>query len=185
MTTDLRTKIRALIVDPTKNGFETFTYVSSNIFTIAEPNLGSITKVLINDQETTNYSFDADTNKITITEGGLSTDDEIEVDYTYTQYSNTELDESIRAALVWLSIFDYASKDYELENGDIYPTPDNQSIDLISLVASILIQPDYNSYNSPTITVRYPNKMPKEDRIAKIVSHFKMGLGVNGILSFE
>jgi len=186
----IRTKIRALITDNSQSGFETFIYTVSSIFTIASSNI-TIVKVLLDGNEITDYTFDAVTNKITITATGLETSSVIEVDYTYFKYSNTELDGYIRSALVFLSVF---SKDdnfeFELEGDtdeemEIVPTMDSHTGDLVALVASILIKPSYISYKLPNLTVTYPEKMTKEERIEKLISKFQSGIGLNYVINFD
>lgn len=184
MLSDIQTKIRALVEDIGKSDFEVFEYTNSAIFTIAQENI-TITEVLKNgtDLGSGDYSFDSTTNKITII-ASLILDDKIEIDYTYYNYSDSELKEWVRAALVWISIFSYCETDYELED-DIYPTPDNKSTDLISLIASILIRPNYSEYNLPNLKVKYPKNIDKEEKIRKIIQSFRQGLGTNGILEYN
>jgi hypothetical protein len=86
--------------------------------------------------------------------------------------------------------FTYDDKDYELEYesgnvGNIVPTPDNRTTDLVALVASILIKPGYSQYNLPNLKVVYPEKMTKEERIEKLISKFQTGLGANYIINFD
>ena len=183
----IRSKIRALIEDLAKSDVEVFTYKTSSIFTISQLNIITIAKVLHNGSQlgSGQYSFDSTTNKLGVT-ASLTINDQIEVDYTYYKYSDTELTEFIRAALVWISIFAYCERDYEIESDDIiYPTPPNKDTDLIALIASILIKPDYNQYSLPNVTVRYNNKLTKEDRIQQLINRYKQGLGINDILEFD
>ena len=194
MVATIREKIRALIEDELKSGFETFLYTTANTFTVAQENITVVT-VLKNGIELSEaeYSFDEVTNKITITPesaNALISGDIIEVDFTYYQYSNTELNNYIRAALVWISVYAYDDKDYELdeESGQedvIDPTPDNRTTDLIALIVSIIIKPDYTQYRLPNVTVVYNGKIPKEIRIEKLISKFQTGLGVNEIIQFD
>jgi len=185
MLTEAKTKIRALIEDIGSSSFETFTYTTTNIFTIAQENI-TITKVLKNGVElgSGEYSFDSTTNKITIT-AALTSGDTIEVDYTFYKYGDTELIEFIRAALVWMSIYADCSTDYEIEENDIYPTPDNKTEDMIALVASILIKPDYSEYRLPNLTVRYPRNITKEEKIERLVRKFHRGIGEISVLEWD
>lgn len=186
------TKIRALVEDFDKSGFETFSYSTSSIFTLAQENI-TITKVLKNGEEIENYVFDSITNKITIlSESGeeLISGDIIEVDYTYFKYSETELNGYIISSLVWLNVFAYNDDNYEFDEDSagelvISPEPNNRTSDLIALIASILIRPDYTQYKLPNITVIYNGKIPKEQRISKLISKFSLGLGVNDIIEFD
>jgi len=184
----IRIKIRSLCEDLQKSGFEIFTKTSSNIFTISQTNI-TLSKVLLNGTETEDYTFDETTNKIEITASAFVEGDIIEVDFTYYKYSDTELNGFIRASLVWISVYGYIDKDFELEeeSGEdwISPTPTNQESDLIALISSILIKPDWNVYKLPNVTVQYPRNMTKEERIEKLISKFQCGLGTNGIISFN
>ena len=187
MLETIRAKIRALVEDFLKSDFEIFEYTNSTIFTLAESNIISITKVLKNgsDLGSAEYSYDSTTNKIEILVS-LIQEDKIEVDYTYYKYSDTELTGYATSALVWISIFAYESEiDYEVEEDYIYPTPDNKTLDLISLISSIIIKPDYSIYRLPNLTVRYPRTMTKEEKIEKLIMRFNSGLGVSDVLELD
>lgn len=186
----LREKIRALVNDIIKSDPETFIYKNSAIFTLAEENIQSITKVTKNAVAlgTGEYSFDSSTNEITITPdtgNELANGDVIIVYYTYYKYSTTELDEWIRASLVWMSVYSASENDFEIEDGDIFPTPDNRTLDLICLIASILIKPNWSEYRLPNLTVRYPRNFSKEEKIEKLINKFTTGLGVNDVLEWS
>ncbi len=186
----LRTKTRALINDIIKSDKETFTYSNSAIFILAEENIENITQVTKNGVAlgTGEYSFDSTTNELTIapdTGNELSNGDVIIVTYTFYKYSNTELDEWIRASLVWMSVKDATEKDFEIEDGEIFPTPDNRTLDMIVLIASILILPNWTEYRLPNLIVRYPRRFSKEEKIEKLINKFTIGLGVSGILSWD
>ena len=189
MLNGIRVKIRSLVPDLIKKDVETFIYQSGDAkFTLAEESILSITKVTKNgvELETGEYSFDSDTNELEIIiSGGLSANDIIIVTYNFTKYSDTELDAYITASLVWISIFGSCEEDYELEDEEIVPTPSNQMTDLISLISAILIQPDYTSYRLPNMQVNYSRKMPKEERIKRLIMKVTAsGIGVNDVLTF-
>jgi len=182
MLDELYIKVKSLVGDFGNSSFEVFEYTTSNVFTVAQTNI-TITQVLLNSVVTTDYTFDADTNKITITASGLSSTDKIEVDFSYNVYSDTELKEYIRAALVWISIYGYNEGDFEIEDLSVYPTPSNEAEDLISLIASILIKPNYNKKSLPGgITITYPKTLSKEQVIEKLVTRFNRGLGAIGLI---
>jgi len=190
MLDTIRAKIRALVTDNSKSGFQTFVYTTSAIFTIAQENI-TITKVLLDSVETDDYSFDSVTNKITITASALDTSSVIEVDYIYNKYSDTEIDGYIKSALVFISVYSRSDEfNFELEGesaGDteIVPTMDSHTGDLVSLVASILIKPNYSQYSLPNLKVVYPTKMTKEDRIAKLITRFNEGIGLISVIQFN
>lgn len=187
----IRDKVRALAKDFGDSDFELHEYTTSNIFTLAEPHITIITKVLRNGVEliTDEYSYDAVTNKITInlvSGTTFSVGDKVEIDFTYNKYSDSEITKYIIGAIAWISIFSYGEDDYEVdvEDDSIHPNPDNKTEDLIAIIASILINPNYSQYSLPNLKVIYPKTMDKETRIQKIVSRFQMGLGISEIVTF-
>lgn len=182
MLTELYTKVKAHCGDFGKSSYEIFEYTTINIFTIAQTNI-SITLVLINGMSSSDYTFDSATNKITITASGLSSTDKIEVDFTYNKYSNSELKEYIRSALGYISIYAKDEKDMEIEDEAVYPTPSNAMEDLIAIVASIIIKPNFSRKSLPGgITEVYPKTMSKEKLIEEKIIRFNRGLGVTGII---
>jgi hypothetical protein len=188
MLSEIRTKIRALTEDFAKSDFQIFSYTNSPIFTLAEPNIAAVTEVLINGNELQSgesYSFDSLTNKITISGVSFNLGDKIEVDFTFNQFSDTELDEYIRAALVWLSIYDYTEGDFEIESNGIFPTLSNKEEDMVAIIASILIRPDYTSYRLPNVSVMYPEHSTKEERIKDLINYFKHGSGAVGVINWH
>ena len=185
MITAIRNKIKALVSDFANSSEEAFVYTTSSIFTIAQDNI-TISTVAVNGVTAgVTYTYSSTTNKVTVT-SALSTGDVILVSYTYYKYSSAELDEYIRAALVFISVYSYEDSDYELESGDVIsPTPDNKTTDEIALIASILINPDWTSYKLPNVSVVYPRKMPKEERIEKLIGKYNSGLGISDRIDFD
>ena len=186
----LRSKIRALTEDLEKTDFEVFTYENSAVFTLAESNINEISSVKINETilSSGDYSLDTDTNELTIIlPSGMSwsVNDTTTVKYKFNKYSNTELNKYIEASLTWLSIYSTGHDDYELEDDGIHPIPDNPTMDLIAIISSIIINPNYSSYRLPNLSVRYPKTMSKEDRIEKLVRDFQLGLGINDIITYD
>lgn len=186
MISDIKTKIRAIIGDFSKVDFQVFSYTTSNIFSLIEQNITDINEVLVNGsalESGADYSWSTTTNKITITGVTFVVDDNIEVNYDFNQYSDTELTEYIRAALVWLSVLEFG--EYEINGTEIYPQPSKKDENLIALVASILIKPNYISYKLPNVAVTYPENSSKEERIQDLISAFKYGTGVVGVVDTE
>jgi len=183
MLAELYTKIRALTNDIAQlpGSFEVFKYTTTNIFTIAQTSI-TITKVLINNVETEDYTFTANNNKIAITASGLASGDSIEVDFTYYENSDSTLKEFIRAALTWMSIYGGEAQDMEIEDAGIYPSPDNATEDLIAIIASVLIKPNYNKKTISGITITYPKTMPKEKVIEQLVTRYHRGIGTTGLI---
>lgn len=185
--TKLRSKIRALTEDTQKSDTEIFEYINSSIFTLQEENIEEITEVTLDGGSplgSGEYSFDSSTNKLTII-ASLSGISNIEVIYTYYKYSNTEIEDYVRAGLVWISIYDVSENDFELEDDDIYPEPDGRTLDLIAIVASILINPNYSEYKLPNCTVKYPRKWSKEEKIQRIINHYNLGNGICDVIEWN
>jgi hypothetical protein len=188
-------KVRALVEDFAVNDFEVFTYSNSNVFTLQEPIINSITQVLYNGNalETgQGYTFNPANNKITIIGITFSDGDTIEVDYNFNTYSYANILSYITGALVWLSIFDYSSDTYLLVGTDstAYIVPDlsdpkNKTGDLICIIASILILPNYIHYRMPNLAINYPEKMSREEKIKHFIQVFKQGIGVMDIIQWN
>ena len=89
--------------------------------------------------------------------------------------------------MVYLSLYSTEGEsDYELEDDDeIHPTPSNKTTDLIAIISAILINPEYSEYKLPTITIKYPRTMIKEDRIEKVINRFRYSLGVSDVLEWN
>ena len=187
--TSMIKKVRALCEDLEQSSLEMFTYSTSNIFTLAEPHISTIDTVLVNSQALQSgeaATFDASTNKITISGVDFSSGDYIEVNYAFTKYSDSEVLEYIRAALVWMSIYDYSTETYTLRSdGIIIPSPHPKTIDLVCIIASILIKPNYIHYRMPNLAVNYPSRMTQEEKIAAIINRFKHGVGVVEIIQWN
>jgi len=189
MIEELKLKIRSVVGDAVKVGREFFTYTNSKVFTLSEPNIVSITDVDKNGADLESgesYSFDSATNKLTIV-ANLVYGDELEVAYNYySKYSDKEIIYYIRAALVYLSVF--GCKDFELEevstdNYELYPTPTNKELDLIVLVASILMKPNYSEYRlSNNVTIRYPRTEDKDTKIRKLIVRSQSRTGLIGLI---
>jgi len=179
-------KIRTLIDDVSKSGFEVFRYNTSDakFFPLAEDNVTTVTSVLKNGTAltvTTEYTYDSASNQVQVIVA-LAADDVIEVRYTYYKYSEAEIKNYINNACIWISISSYRDFDFDIDNEDFYTTPSNEETDLISIVASILIKPNYTKYNLPNKSVTYPDRLNKEDKIRQVINHFKSGLGIFGTI---
>lgn len=189
MIPDIRTKIRALIQDTPKSDFQIFAYSNSSVFKLAEPNIEEVTQVMVNGVllgSGQNFDFDEDSNEVTISGVSFNVNDPIEVRYTFTKYSDSELTEYIRAALSWTNVFEVGDDDFEIDepSDDIFPSLSKTESNLIALVASILICPDYTSYKLPNLSVSYPVQMPKDERIVKLITRFRHGIGTSGVIQW-
>ena len=193
MFSNVKTKVRSLIGDISKSGTEVHTYTTSLIFTLTEPNVTSLTTTTINgvalDSGET-ATFSATTGKVTLAGVSLTAGDEIEFTFAYyAKYSETEIANWIRAALVYVSLFDEC-KDFELEDdgADSYyfePTPDNKELDMIALVTSILLNPDWSEYKLPNVTIKYPRTQDRDTKIRKLITRVQSRTGWSGLIALE
>lgn len=175
MTNNLETiepKVRLLINDNEKTGTDLFTYTSSAIFTLTEPNATDVTSVTINgDESGVTYEYSTTTNKVSIT-SSLEVDDVIEIIYTYYgNYSVNEIYAYIKSALIHISANNYTT--WTEEDGEIYPEPNDGEANLIATIASIIINPQNISYRLPDVSVSVPKDLPTFDKIRKAISVFK------------
>ena len=181
---EIKTKLRALVQDNEKSSVQPFEYSTSKIFTLTEPNVNSVSKVTINGNDLASgetYVFDANTNTVTLT-ADLEEKDIITIYFKYSNYSDTELTDYISSALTHLSVNGYtqAGTVFTIASGNVIePTPTEKDENLIALVASILIKPNFISYKLPTVSVTYPKNLDIEDKIGKLIGRFKQtGVGI-------
>ena len=188
-------KIRSLIEDFGKSDFQVFTYLNSNVWTLREPNIESINQILVNGtplQSGESASLDTLNNKLTIVGVTFSQGDTIEIDYTFYTYSYKNIISYIKGALTWLSIFDYSTDTYKIigdnQSAIIAPdltNPSNKTADLICIITSILILPNYMHYRMPNLAINYPEKMTREEKIRDIIQRYQQGVGVVDIIQWN
>lgn len=188
-------KIRALVEDFEAKDFQVFRYTNSSTWTLREPNIDEIISVLYNGNPLVSgegYAFNILNNKITVTGITFKCGDTLEVDYTYHQYSRKTMVEYIRGALTYLSIYDYSTDTYQIlgpcPNEFIAPDlsdPSNKTGDLISIITSILILPEYMHYRMPNLAINYPYKKNREERITDLIQRYKQGVGVVDIIMWN
>jgi hypothetical protein len=157
-----------------------FIYGASNIFTLTESNVISISSVSIShsgvETVTTDYVFSTTTNKITIN-ASLTSGDIVTVIYTfYPNYSDTEIKNYINSALVHLGVHHY--EDFNVESNDeIYPQPTVAENKVIALLTATLMEPDNKGIRLPDVTISVPTDLPLSDRIGRIIGGFKKDNG--------
>jgi len=167
------TKVRYLIEDSLTTGYDVFTYASSSVFTLSEPNISAVTDVSINDISSGRlYSYNSSTNKVTITTA-MSAGDSVQITYSfYNDYSDTEIDNYIRAALSYLSVYNYYT--FEIDASDnVYPDITEREEHLIATIASILIRKPMKSIRLPDLTLNYAENLSIDEKISKTIKMFK------------
>ena len=175
--TNIRTLVRYILndVSTSMSPGDIFTYDTSAVFTLSETNIDTVSTVLQNDTELASgdWSYDSDTNKVTVS-ASLSANDTIEIQYTYyPNYSDTEINSYVRNAVAQLGIHNYRIFLVGTDS-NIYPEPTENEKNLIAIIASILIKPDNKSYSLPDIRVTVPrDSLPTRDIIRKTIAIFK------------
>jgi hypothetical protein len=172
--TNVETKVRYLVDDPSTSQKDLFSYTNTAVFTLTEDNVISVSTVLINDveQDTSDWSHDTDTNKVTISNITWSTGDSVEINYTYyPNFSSTIIQNYVQAALLHISAANI--KDFIVVSSTIYPEPSDREENLIAMIASLLINPDNKGYRLPDVTMYVPRDLPTHDKVRKTLAVFK------------
>lgn len=190
------TKTRSLIEDFGESDFQVFTYTNSYTWTMREPFINEITSVLINGNELSSgqsYVFNPITNQFKLMGVTMTGTDILQVSYTYNMYSDTRIVGYITGALTWLSTMDYSTRTYRIVQEsagfwEIFPDlsePKDKTGDLIAIITSILILPEYNHYRMPNLAINYPEKECREDKIRNIIQRYKHGVGIVSIIEWN
>lgn len=174
--TEITTLVRYMIQDTseTMKPGDIFTYGSSAIFTLSESNVISITSVLHNDSELSDseYSFDSTNNKLTVSSALLS-GDIVEIQYSfYPNYSDTEIQNYIRNALIHLCVNNYYTFELDVD-GTVHPDISEKEQNFIAYITSILINPNNESYSLPDLRITVPKDLPTYEKIKRAVRYFK------------
>ena len=174
---DISSLVRHLVEDFSLSQIpgDIFTYGSSSVFPLSEPNVISLSAVYVNGTVITSssYSFNSSTNKLTIS-SSLTSGDTIEIQYTYyPNYSDTFIENYIRSATVYLSVNNYYTFQLDEATDTFYPDVSAREKNLIALITSILMKPDNMSYRLPDISLIVPKSLPTRDLISKSIAIFK------------
>ena len=187
----LRTKIRNILQDLSKSSFESFTATASKTFTLAQDNVEKITEITVSGtsimESGDNYSYEENSQTVTIDADSVAVNNIVIIYFNYQKYSDSELDSYILSALTYLDAYSYPINFCASSgNIDIYPTPKQKEQNLISMIASIIIKPDWNSYRTSSVSVNYPNRLSKEEKIEQLISRFKFSReGITGIIELD
>lgn len=192
MITQIITKCRAVLQDIEKTGVETYE-ASGDTFVISQENANEITSISVDGSaiSSSDYSYDVSSQTVEIESGHVATGDVVIISYNYTKYSDDELINYIKTALIYLSDYLYtpnaaeSGEIFEVESGDedIAPIPIAKEQNLIGTIVGILINPEWSVYRTSSIQVTYPNKFTKEEKIEKLIARFKTDrAGIAGVV---
>ena len=178
----IRNKVRNLIDDLPTSNTDIYSYMGIDSFILREANIVDIVEVSVNGVSSgVTYTLDTTFNKITITSGGLLTNDLVEIPYScYLNYSDTQIDSFISNALDYLNLY-YTTfvieDDYRTtaESGaqDIFPSPSIGEESLIAVITAILINPKNVTIALPDIKITPSEKVSTDTLIQRQIASYK------------
>lgn len=184
-TSSIITLIRILIDDNLQTDGRVFhEYDSDTSFSLEHNNVSSGTiKVYKNSTElTTGWTYNSNTNKITIT-SSLTKGDVISITYSYyNTYSDTELTNYIKISFLELSRRRYAKLFYMNSSDEIVTSngvnPTDAEANLIATMTSILIDPQNQQIRTPDYTISAIEHKSKTELINDAFNSFTRSFGV-------
>ena len=184
-------KVRNLIQDNSAFSRKVLEYNIAKVYILSDSNvITSTLKIYKNGSEwdSDNYSYDATTEKITLTElsgEDVTINDVLEASYNcYDKYSDTELIGFIKASISTLSVEQY--KTFAVGNDEVvFPTPTEAEENLIAIVASILIKGDVVSYRTPEFSITFGRGESLDTKIKKLVRHFTKSYGILEYIKYD
>jgi hypothetical protein len=193
-TSSLITLVRILIDDNLQTDGKTYhEYDSDTSFQLAHSLVSSSTiKVYKNGTLltlTTDYTYNSTTNKITII-ASLTKGDDIIITYSYyNTYSDTEIQNFIKASLLELSKRRYSKLLYMNSSNNIVTSngtnPTDAEGNLIASITAVLIDPQNQKIRTPDYSLDAPEKLSRKDQIDDMFSKFTKCYGVVKFLQEE
>jgi len=182
-TANIITVIRGLIKDVlNSNGRDAFAYDTDASFKLSEARISSATIIVYvngTDITTSSWSYNSDTNKITITSSLVSADT-VTITYSfYEKYSDTEITSYIKANLVRFTQYQY-KKYFYMNDSNVVVTlngvnPTVEEGNLIAIVTAIDIDPQNIEIKTRDFTVTPTEKKSKTELIAEAIRGFSKG----------
>jgi hypothetical protein len=173
--------IRGLIKDTGKTVRNAFEYVSDSSFKLSDANVDDSTiKVFVNGADITdaNWSFNEDTNKVTISSTLTEGDTVIIVFVCYEKYSNAEITSYIEANLVRFTQKRY-KKSFSIEDDEIVDadgeSPTKAEGDVIAIVTAIDIDPQNVEIRTRDFTVTASENKSKSEQFNEVFAQFDRG----------
>lgn len=177
--------IRGLIDDKLRiDGRDSDIYSGDNVFTLTEDFPSSSTiKVFKNGTElsSNDFSFDADTNQVTIT-ASLTNNDTVVITYHYyKKYSEAEIQGYLESSLVYFSQYQY-KKTFEINDTNQIVAINNYdpTIDelyFIATIASIVIDPQNIRITIPDLGISPKRNLSDQDQIKISFRNFQNFIG--------
>ena len=179
-TASIITIIRGLIKDLSKsNGRNSFVYKSDASFKLDNDRVSSSTIIVyVNGTDITdsNWGFDPDTNKVTIT-SSLTVDDDIMITFDYFEkYSDTELTSYIKSNLARFTQYRYKKRFYMNSSDEIVTdngaNPTRSEGDLIAIITSIDIDPQNINISTRDFNISATEKKSKSELMHDTFAQF-------------
>jgi len=197
-TSGLITLIRGLIDDLLQtDGLNAFTYDSDNSFKLCNEHVVS-TSILVYQNASllpsTEYSYNADTNKVTLTMTGsgysLTKGDNIIITFDYYErFSDTELTSYIKSSLVEFTKRKYKKTFYMNSNDEVVTlngeNPTTPEGHIIALVTAIKIDPKNIKISTRDFNFSAEENKSPSQQIDDVFTHFTFTLGVIDFLDQE
>jgi hypothetical protein len=176
-------KVRALIKDIGKyiDG-DVFTYDDNNVFHLGSDYVIEATiTVAINGEDTVGFTYDSDTNEVTIS-ATLTKNDTILIKYkAYDKYSDTEILEYINASLIYFNIYRY-SKTFIVISGNIVnlsgANPTVEEGNIIAIITAIEIDPKNVNIKSQDFSITAEENLSKSEQIGNVFSVWLRNFGI-------
>ena len=193
-TASIITLIRGSIKDNLKtNGRDPFEYVTDNSFRLTKDYISSATiKVYKNGTlltVTTQYTYNSDTNKVTITATLVEGDDIIITYSYYEKYSDTEIQGYIKSNLIWFTRRRYGKTFYMNSSNEVVTlngeNPTLAEGNIIAAVTSIDIDPRNFRIRTPDFTIEPEETKSKSELINDVFDQFTRSFGTLDFLEIE
>lgn len=184
--------IRGLIKDLEKtNGNDIHTYDTDTSFPLSQDYVSSTSiKVYQNGTElTSGWSYNSDTNRVTIT-ASLTKNDQIMITYNYyCKYSDSEILNYVSANLVRFVEYRYSKYFYVNDSdeivsmGDLDPTVEEGSI--IAFITAIDIDPNNINIKTSDFNLGAEESMSKQEQIQDVFTKWLKNYGILSFLEIE
>jgi hypothetical protein len=173
--------IRGLIKDTGKTVRNAFEFVTDTSFKLSDVNVDeSSIKVFVNGTDITdaNWSFNEDTNKVTISSTLTEGDTVIIVFVCYEKYSNAEIASYIEANLVRFTQKRY-KKTFSIEDDEIIDedgeSPTQAEGNVIAIITAIDIDPQNVEIRTRDFTVTATENKSKSEQFNEVFAQFDRG----------
>ena len=183
VTSDIITLIRGLIKDLlNSSGRDGFTYDSDASFKLSSSRVSASTIIVYvngTDITSSNWTYNSDTNKVTIT-SSLTAEDDVIITYSfYEKYSDSEITSYIKSNLVRFTQFRYKKTFYVNDSNEIVTlngvNPTRSEGDLIALITSIDIDPQNIDIRTRDFQITATENKGKSELIRDAFNSFARG----------